>query len=38
MRTLVVTGIIFVLAQIALGWVIVRFRDDGAPRQLLSRQ
>ena len=25
----VVTGIIFVLAQFALGWVIVRFRDDG---------
>jgi cytochrome c oxidase subunit II len=29
MRTLVVTGIIFFLAQFALGWVIFRFRDDG---------
>jgi cytochrome c oxidase subunit 2 len=29
MRTLIVTGIIFVLAQFALGWVIFRFRDDG---------
>ncbi len=29
MRTLVITGIIFVLAQFALGWVIFRFRDDG---------
>ena len=29
MRTLVVTGIIFILAQFALGYVIVRFRDDG---------
>jgi cytochrome c oxidase subunit 2 len=29
MRTLVVTGIIFFLAQFALGWVIARFRDDG---------
>jgi cytochrome c oxidase subunit 2 len=28
-RTLVVTGIIFFLAQLALGWVIFRFRDDG---------
>ena len=28
-RTLVVTGIIFFLAQIALGYVIVRFRDKG---------
>jgi len=28
-RTLVVTGIIFVVAQFALGWVIVRFRNDG---------
>ena len=31
MRTLVVTGIIFVLAQFALGWVIIRSRDDGRP-------
>jgi len=29
MRTLVVVGIIFFLAQIALGYVIVRYRDDG---------
>jgi cytochrome c oxidase subunit 2 len=29
MRTLVITGIIFFLAQLALGWVIFRFRDDG---------
>jgi cytochrome c oxidase subunit 2 len=29
MRTLVVTGIIFVVAQFALGWVIVKFRDKG---------
>ena len=29
MRTLWVTGIIFVLAQFALGWVIFRFRNDG---------
>jgi len=29
MRTLVVVGIIFILAQFALGYVIVRFRDDG---------
>ncbi len=29
MRTLVIVGIIFVLAQFALGYVIVRFRDDG---------
>jgi cytochrome c oxidase subunit 2 len=29
MRTLVVVGIIFVLAQFALGYVIVKFRDDG---------
>jgi cytochrome c oxidase subunit 2 len=29
MRTLVVVGIIFVLAQAALGYVVVRFRDDG---------
>jgi cytochrome c oxidase subunit II len=28
-RTLVVVGIIFVLAQFALGYVIVRFRNDG---------
>src|SRR5215469_8238845 len=29
MRTLVVVGIIFVLAQFALGYVIVKFRNDG---------
>jgi cytochrome c oxidase subunit 2 len=29
MRTLVITGIIFFLAQIALGYVIMRFRDNG---------
>ena len=28
-RTLVVTGVIFFLAQFALGWVIMKFRDDG---------
>ena len=27
--TLVVTGVIFFLAQMALGWAIFRFRDDG---------
>jgi len=27
--TLVVTGVIFFLAQMALGWVIFKFRDDG---------
>ena len=30
MRTLVVTGVIFFLAQFALGWVIFKFRDDGS--------
>ena len=29
MRTLVVVGIIFILAQFALGYVIVKFRNDG---------
>jgi cytochrome c oxidase subunit II len=29
MRTLIVVGIIFFLAQFALGWVIVKFRNDG---------
>jgi cytochrome c oxidase subunit II len=29
MRTLVIVGIIFILAQFALGWVIMKFRDDG---------
>jgi cytochrome c oxidase subunit 2 len=29
MRTLVIVGIIFVLAQFALGYVIVKFRNDG---------
>jgi cytochrome c oxidase subunit II len=28
-RTLIISGVIFVLAQFALGYVIVRFRDDG---------
>ena len=38
MRTLIVIGIIFFLAQFALGWVIVRFRDDGRPRRIFPRQ
>lgn len=29
MFTLVVTGVIFFLAQMALGWVIFKYRDDG---------
>jgi cytochrome c oxidase subunit 2 len=29
MRTLVVVGVIFFLAQVALGYVIMKFRDDG---------
>ena len=29
MRTLVITGIIFFFAQLALGYVIIRFRDNG---------
>src|SRR5215471_2525412 len=29
MRTLVIVGIIFVLAQFALGYVIFKFRNDG---------
>ncbi len=29
MRTLVVVGVVFFLAQFALGYVIVKFRDDG---------
>lgn len=33
MRTLVITGIIFFAAQVALGYVIVRFRDDGRRAQ-----
>lgn len=28
-RTLLITGIVFFLAQVALGYVIARFRDDG---------
>ncbi len=32
MRTLVVVGVIFILAQFALGYVIVRFRNDGRGR------
>ena len=38
MRTLVVAGIIFFLAQFALGYVIVRFRERRPPRRLLPRQ
>jgi cytochrome c oxidase subunit 2 len=33
MRTLIVVGIIFFLAQFALGWVILKFRDDGGRAQ-----
>ena len=33
MRTLVVVGIIFFLAQFALGYVIVKFKDDGRRAQ-----
>ena len=29
MRTLIVVGIVFTLAQFALGWVIMKFRNDG---------
>src|ERR1044071_5677085 len=29
MRTMVIVGIIFFLAQFALGYVIMKFRDDG---------
>src|SRR6266542_1304142 len=29
MRTLVIVGVIFFLAQIALGYVILRYRDNG---------
>ncbi len=29
MRTLVITGVVFVLSQLALGWVVLRFRDTG---------
>jgi len=36
MRTLVVVGIIFILAQFALGYVIMRFRDDGRGRAAYS--
>jgi cytochrome c oxidase subunit II len=32
MRTLIVTGIIFFLAQVALGWVIFRYRDKAGRR------
>src|ERR1700755_1406604 len=31
MRTMVITGIIFFLAQFALGWPIFRSRDKGGP-------
>jgi len=33
MRTLIVVGVIFFLAQFALGWVIVKFRNDGGRAQ-----
>jgi len=36
MRTLVVVGVIFILAQFALGYVIVRFRNDGRGRSAYS--
>jgi len=36
MRTLVITGVIFFLAQFALGWVILRYRDDGRHRASYS--
>lgn len=29
MRTLVITGIVFVLSQVALGWLVFRYRDRG---------
>ena len=29
MRTLIVVGVVFTLAQLALGWVIMKFRNDG---------
>src|SRR5258706_1597644 len=35
MRTLIVTGVIFFLAQFALGWVIFKFRDDGRRAEYL---
>ena len=28
-RTLIITGIVFVLSQIALAWVVFRYRDRG---------
>lgn len=34
-RMLIATGVIFVLSQAALGWLVVRFRDDGT-RSLYS--
>src|ERR1700683_4538565 len=36
MRTLVVTGIIFFLAQFALGWAIFRYREKGGRRARYS--
>jgi cytochrome c oxidase subunit II len=30
-RTLIITGIVFVLAQVGLAWVIFRYRDTGKP-------
>ena len=30
-RTLVITGIVFVLAQVGLAWVVFRYRDQGQP-------
>ncbi len=38
MRTLVVVGIIFILAQFALGYVILPLQEQRRPRQLLARQ
>ncbi len=37
-RTLVITGVIFVLAQFGLAWTLFRFRDQGQRGQLLRRQ
>ena len=34
-RTLVITGIVFVLAQLGLAWSIFRFRDHGQKGRLL---
>ncbi len=34
--TLVVTGIVFILAQVGLGWVLFRYRDTGQQRAVYS--